>query len=99
MVSQKQKPDPTLKDVYTKLGQQDEQLNAIHTQVKKTNGRVTILEQKQRDADVIADYLLKHPAATSEEVKEGWSTREKQLIAFITALLAIITGLISLGKI
>lgn len=94
-----QRTDPTLKDVYVKLGKQDEQLEQIHSQVKKTNGRVTALEGKQRDADVIADYLLKHPAQSAGEVKEGWSTREKQLIAFITALLAIIATLVGTGKI
>lgn len=97
------KKTPTLADIWLKLGGQDEILNQIHTQVKSTNGRVTKLEKWKDSIELgekaVEEYKAKHPRLqTQQEKAEGWTVREKTLTAIITALLAIITALVSTGQ-
>lgn len=93
------KKNPSLSDIWKKLGQQDAILKQIHTQVKDTNGRLLVVEKWKDSLEIgkeaVENYKLKHPEAkTPQEKAEGWSVREKALIAIITTLLALMGTLI-----
>lgn len=90
---------PTNLDLYKQLGGIVEQLDSIHRQVQKTNGRVTALERKDDLRTGIEAYEEKKGTKSPVEVAQGWTTREKQLISFITALLALVAAAIGSGKI
>lgn len=93
---------PTLQDIYRILGKHDEILSQILEQAKKTNGRVTRhdneiedLQRKEAGRKILEEYKEKvdgRPTTTVE--KEGWTTREKALIAIIMALITIAGGAI-----
>lgn len=89
---------PTLADIWQKLGAQDEKLEAIHEQVKATNGRVGTLEQKERDRTFAERYVEKHPVPTVQEEKGKWTAREKTLTAIILSLIALTSAAIGTGK-
>lgn len=94
---------PTLADIWQKLGAQDEKLEAIHEQVKATNGRVGTLEQKERDRTFAENYVEKHPLRTVQEPtvqeeKGKWTAREKTLTAIILSLIALTSAAIGTGK-
>ncbi len=92
---------PSNADIYLKLGNIDATLMEVHTQVKLTNGRVTELEKWRRGVEEVEDYKREQksqkPAPTPQEQKDGWSVREKQLVAIITTLLAIVGALVGIG--
>lgn len=48
--------EPTNADLYEKLGAMEERLAEIFKQVKKTNGRVTVLEKWKDKLDIIDGY-------------------------------------------
>lgn len=50
------KQEPTNSDLYEKLGAMEERLADILKQVKKTNGRVTVLEKWKERLDIIEVY-------------------------------------------
>lgn len=89
------KKNPTNYDIYQFLGRLDEKVEAVHVQTLKTNGRVTIIENWKRGIEAVDSYKKENPVKTTQEVKEGWTTREKQLVAFLSTALAIITVLVA----
>ncbi len=95
------KKNPSNNEIFMAIGALQEKVDAIHIQTKKTNGRVTRLEQWKEKADVIANYLKEHPAAlekTPQERQDVWTKREKTLLAIISSLITIVGGLIAAGK-
>ena len=97
---------PTIADVYKALGtlQQDvgtvkSEVKKVHEQTRKTNGRVTKLEEKELRRSIEEELYDKHDIKSPKEEKEGWSAREKTLTAIITALLAIVSALIGASQI
>lgn len=96
-----QRKTPTNADIYRTLGQIDEKLEQIHAQVKRTNGRVTVIEKWKESQEfgeaAVEAYKAKHPQ-TPQEKAEGWSVREKTLTAIITTLLAIMAALVGIKQ-
>lgn len=79
-------------DLYLRLGQIDEKVDAVHEQTKKTNGRVNNLERWRDAVLAVEQYREKELNKIAED--KGWTRREKQLIAFITTLMGIVAALI-----
>lgn len=95
------KKEPTLADIWQKLGNQDSTLSAIHEQVRKTNGRVTKVEQwkdRVEQREIWAAEWTKDHSPTPQEKAEGWTAREKTLTSIIISLIAILSGLAAAGK-
>lgn len=54
--------EPTNADLYEKLGAMEERLADILKQVKRTNGRVTVLEKWKDKLDIIDGYKKENGA-------------------------------------
>lgn len=89
------KKNPTNADIYRALGALDEKVDAIHIQVRSTNGRVTRLEQWKNGLDAVAQY--KKDSGTG--AKTSLSPLEKKLIAIIMALITLAGAAIAAGKV
>jgi hypothetical protein len=94
---------PTISDVYKAIGfiKQDvggikADVQSIHEQTKKTNGRVTALESKENARSAVENYIAKEGIKTPQEENEGNNKLVKQLFAIIGVLTAMIVGLMAL---
>lgn len=92
-----EKKNPTNTDIYRALGRLDEKISEIHSQVKRTNGRVSTLEIWKQGVDAV-DLYKRENRPTKQEVKEGWTARDKALTAIITVLVSIIATLVGTGR-
>ena len=98
------KKSPTLADIYTSLGHldgrltsQNDKLDEIHTEVKRTNGRVTKLEKRAELEDGIDSWQKDNKVTPKEDGK--WTAREKTLTGIIVSLIAIVSAAIGSGAI
>lgn len=88
-----EKKRPTNADIYTALGAIQNDLKAIHKQVRETNGRVTALEKREYGRTLIEEFVEKEGIKTPAQKADGWTTREKTLTAIITSLIAIVAAM------
>lgn len=88
------KKNPTNADIYQKLGGIQQVVKETNEQAKLTNGRVTELEAWKRGLEAIDQYKREHPRLQTKA--EGWTAREKSLVALISTLIAIITAMIGI---
>jgi hypothetical protein len=91
--------EPTNAEIFTAIGVLQQKLEEVYIQTKKTNGRVTRLEEWKKKADVIADYLKEHPSLEAKSTAPGpkaidWQAIVLKLIGAITALAAVISAIL-----
>lgn len=80
--------EPTNSQLYEKLGKIETTVSDIHTQVKKTNGRVTALERWREKLDIIELYKKEAGGAID------WNKIIIAALGIITTMAAIISYLV-----
>jgi len=88
--------EPSNSEIYEKLGEIEgkfkTQLDAILTQVKHTNGRVTKLEKWKDKLDIIADWKKESGSMTKPM---DWTKITMAVIGTIGTALGIILGIVT----
>lgn len=88
--------EPTNADLYEKLGTMEERLADIFKQVKRTNGRVTVLERWKDKLDIIEIY--KKESGTTLLPKEvDWQKIVMYALGLLGTALAVIGYLAQRG--